>query len=100
RKLLPLLVTVLLVLSVSTGCTTTEVSEEPDLFRDTLISMIPALPVVPSMPELKWTYQDGMYCLDEQNVDLLLDYGENTLPNFRWQLEQYRRKLEIVLESL
>ena len=92
--------TVLLVLSVSTGCTTTEVSEEPDLFRDTLISMIPVLPVVPSLPQLDWHYTDGMYWLDETTVDRLLDYGENTLPNFRWQLEQYRRKLEIVLESL
>ena len=62
--------------------------------------MIPVLPDVPSLPKLTWTYQNGLYCLDEQNVDLLLDYGENTLPNFRWQLEQYRKKLEIVLESL
>ena len=92
--------TVLLVLIVLTGCTTTEVTQKPDLFRDTLISMIPVLPEVPSLPELTWTYRDGLYCLDEQNVDKLLDYGENTLPHFRWELEQYQKKLDAVLQSL
>ena len=62
--------------------------------------MIPLLPEVPSLPELSWSYQDGLYCLDEQNVDKLLNYGENTLPHFRWELEQYQRKLDVVLQSL
>ncbi|MBO4393512.1 MAG: hypothetical protein J5800_04130 [Spirochaetales bacterium] len=92
--------TALLVLIVLTGCTTTEITQEPDLFRDTLISMIPVLPEVPSLPELTWTYQDGLYCLDEQNVDKLLDYGENTMPRFRWELDKYRRELEVVLSSI
>lgn len=61
--------------------------------------MIPALPQVPSLPQLEWHYTDGMYWLDERNVDLLLDYGENTLPRFRWEMEQYHRKLEVVLSS-
>ena len=90
----------LLVLIVLTSCTTTEVGLESDLFRDTLISMIPALPEVPALPELKWVYKNGLYCLDEQNVDKLLDYGENTLPRFRWELEQYQRKLDSILKSL
>ena len=92
--------TVLLVLSVSTGCITTEVSEEPNLFRDTLISMIPVLPEVPSLPQLEWHYTDGRYWLDERNVDKLLDYGENTLPRFRWDLEQYHLKLDSILQAL
>ena len=100
RKLLLLLVTAILVLSVSTGCTTTEVNPEPDLFRDTLVSMIPVLPEVPSLPQLTWIYKDGYYCLDERNVDLLLDYGENTLPRFRWEMQQYHRKLMTVLDAL
>lgn len=62
--------------------------------------MIPLLPEVPSLPELSWSYQDGMYCLDEQNVDKFLDYGENTLPRFRWELERYQKELDTVLEAL
>ena len=62
--------------------------------------MVPALPEVPILPQLTWTYKDGLYCLDEDNVNKLLDYGENTLPLFRWEMEQYQRKLEIILQSL
>lgn len=62
--------------------------------------MVPVLPEVPSLPELEWTYHDGFYCLDEHDVDKLLNYGENELPLFRWHLEQYKRKLDIVLQGL
>ena len=62
--------------------------------------MIPVLPEVPSLPELTWSFKDGLYCLDEQDVDKLLNYGENTLPYFRWELEQYQRKLDVILQSL
>ena len=62
--------------------------------------MVPVLPEVPSLPELKWTYHDGLYCLDEHDADKLLNYGENDLPLFRWRLEQYRRELEAILERL
>lgn len=64
-----LLVILSLILSVLTSCTTTEVVQDSDLFRDTLVSMIPALPDVPSLPQLEWHYMNGMYCLDETNVD-------------------------------
>ena len=94
------MVTALLVLTVLTGCTTTSVTKEQNTFKETLLSMIPVLPEVPALPQLTWTYQDGLYCLDEQNVDRLLDYGENTLPRFRWELDQYRRKLDSVLQAI
>ena len=94
------MVTALLVLTVLTGCTTTSVTKEQNTFKETLLSMIPVLPEVPALPQLTWTYQDGLYCLDEQNVDKPLDYGENTLPRFRWELDQYRRKLDSVLQAI
>ena len=89
-----------LVLSVLTSCTTTEVSDQSDIYRDALISMIPKLPEVPTLPQLTWTYIEGLYCLDEDNVNKLLDYGENTLPLFRWEMKQYQRKLDAVLSAL
>lgn len=87
-------------MSVLTSCTTTEVSDQSDIYRDALISMIPKLPEVPTLPQLTWTYKDGLYCLDEDNVNKLLDYGENTLPLFRWEMKQYQRKLDAVLSAL
>ena len=92
--------TALLVLTALTGCTTTSVVDGQETFKETLLSLIPVLPEVPYLPELTWTYQNGLYCLDEQNVDKLLDYGENTLPRFRWELDKYRRELEVVLSSI
>ena len=89
-----------LVLSVLTSCTTTEVTDQSDFYIGTLISMIPKLPEVPALPQLYWTYKDGLYCLDEDNVNKLLNYGENTLPLFIWEMQQYQRKMEIILQSL
>ena len=88
------------VLIVSVSCTSTEKIIEDSTYRDVLISMIPSLPEVPSLPKLEWIYKDGLYSLDEHNVDLLLDYGENILPHFRWELEQYRKKLDAVISGL
>ena len=62
--------------------------------------MIPSLPEVPSLPQLEWHYTDEMYWLDEANVDRFLDYGENTLPHFKWEMDKYKRELEIVLNSI
>ena len=94
------MVMLILVLIVSVSCTSTEKIVEDSTYRAVLISMIPVLPEVPSLPKLEWIYQDGLYCLDERNVDLLLNYGENTLPHFRWVLEQYRKKLDAVVSGL
>ena len=89
-----------LALSVLTSCTTVETTDPSDTYRDILISIIPKLPEVPTLPQLSWTYKDGLYCLDEDNVNKLLDYGENTLPLFRWEMQQYQRKLDAVLSAL
>lgn len=88
------------VLIVSVSCTSTEKIVEDSTYRDVLISMIPVLPDVPSLPQLEWVYHDGLYCLDERNVDILLNYGENTLPHFRWELDQYCKKLDAVVSGL
>ncbi len=89
------------VLTVSTSCTSTEpVVEENTNYHETLLSLLPSLPEVPAFPELHWNYTDGMYWIDENGVDILLDYEENTLPHFRWELEQYQNKLETVLDAL
>ena len=61
--------------------------------------MIPELPALPDFPDLLWFYKDGFYCLDEQNVDLLLDYRDNQIPLYEFQMEQYQEQLQIVLDG-
>jgi hypothetical protein len=60
--------------------------------------MIPSLPEVPSLPLLTWSFKDGMYSISESDVDKLLDYGENTLPLFKFELDVYKRQVEIIID--
>jgi hypothetical protein len=93
--------TAILVLIGSTGCTTTEVQpKQEDSYTQVLLSMIPELPKVPDFPVLSWSYSDGLYSISEEDVDRLLDYGENRIPRFRWELEQYSKSLETILGHL
>ena len=89
-------------MTVSTGCTSTEAiaPEEPDAYREILKGMIPELPEVPAFPELSWSFDDGKYCISEADVDELLDYGENTMPLFRFELDSYKKQLDIVIKQL
>ena len=91
--------TVLLVLTVLTSCRSNEAFSESTSYQDALINMIPSLPEVPDILVLNWQFRDGMYCLCESDVDLFLEYKENTLPYFRWELQQYQRKLDAVLSA-
>ena len=93
--------TAILVLTGSTGCRTTEPQPIQDTtFTEVHLGMIPDLPEVPSFPTLHWSYSDGLYSINEEDVDKLLDYGENRLPRFRWELEQYERSLSVVLSAM
>lgn len=84
----------------STGCTTTPIAAPVETYRDILIGMVVEAPSLPPFPELGWSYQDGMYCIGESDADKLLDYGENALPLFRYELDQYTRQVHTILEAL
>lgn len=90
----------ILALSVLTSCTSTETIEPAPDYREVLKAMIPSLPEIPSMPELTWSFKDGLYCITESDADKLLDYGENRIPLFRYELNLYKRQLDIVLKQL
>ena len=62
--------------------------------------MMPSLPSFPKWPDVAWYFQNGMYCLSEEDADRILDFGENRLVRFEHELEQYRRKAEIIFQSL
>ena len=62
--------------------------------------MAPKLPKVPAFPELTWQLDGERYSISSEDADLLLDYGENQLPRFRYEMEQYEKKVSILLEAL
>lgn len=62
--------------------------------------MVPELPELPKWPKLHWEFRDGFYCLDEADVDKVLDYWENRIPLYRSEIEIYKQKMKIILDHL
>lgn len=83
----------------STSCRTS-ISETDTEARQLIVSMLPEAPVFPVFPSLSWTYKDGLYGLSETDVDLLLDYVENSLAEFLFDYTAWKSQVDIVLESL
>ena len=93
-----LLLILMSVLSVSTGCRTG--SEASDDYKSIVIGMVPELPKHPELPALSWEYKDGRYSISAEDADLYLDYGENQIPLYLHRMEVYQEKLDILLEAL
>ena len=62
--------------------------------------MLPELPDLPEWPKLNWIYRDGYYCLSESDVDQILDYCENSLPLYRFQIDLYKKELGVIISHL
>ena len=65
-----------------------------------MVNLLPELNTDLVLPEVMWIYYDGMYCLTEEDADRILDFKENTLPQFLWKLEQYKKEINIVFDAL
>ena len=99
RLSLPLLL-LLSVLTALTGCGTTEIPDESP-YEEILIGMIPDLPELPSFPELQWILEEnGRYSIQEEDADRLLDYRDNELPLYRFEIERYQSELRVITDSL
>lgn len=96
--LLPLLL--MSVLAVSTGCETAKIPDESP-YEEILIGMIPDLPDLPLFPELHWKLEEnGRYSISEEDADRLLDYRDNELPLYRFEIERYQSELRVITDSL
>ena len=62
--------------------------------------MLPELPEFPVLPELCWHYKDGRYSLSESDTDKLLSYFENDIALYKWELDQYEKKFEVVVNTI
>ena len=78
------------------GCETTAIPYESP-YEEILIGMIPNLPELPSFPELQWSLEEnGRYSISEEDADRLLNYRDNELPLYRFEIERYQREIEIL----
>jgi len=64
------------------------------------LELIPEIPELPAWPALSWEYQDGRYSLSEADVDKLLDYRENKIPQYQYEMVLFRDKLAVVLDVI
>lgn len=87
------------ILAASTGCKSTRAEAQIDT-SGIIKNMAPELPELPAWPSLSWIYQDGLYCLTEEDVDKILDYRENKIPTYLYEMDIYKSKIEMVLEHL
>lgn len=62
--------------------------------------MFPLLPSIPEFPKLEWEYEGGRYSINESDVDKLLDYGENKIPLYRYEMEVYSSSIEALKDAL
>ena len=90
--------TVLLALLASTGCRTATGPDSSAI--GILVSQMPGLPEIPEWPEVTWTFEDGLYCLDEHDADKVLDYLENRMPMYRFEMESYGEQMQAVKDGL
>ena len=70
-------------------------------YEEILIGMIPDLPEPPSFPELQWMLEEnGRYSISEEDADRLLNYRDNELPLYRFEIERYQRELDILKNTI
>lgn len=105
RYLQSLLVTLPLALIVLTmaGCKTTKeiVPVDPgEDYREAVAALLPDPPVIPEFPQLKWAYSEGRYSIDEADVDKLLDFRDNALPQYRYEVEVYTAQVDAIIKGL
>lgn len=63
--------------------------------------MIPTLPEYPEFPSLEWEYEEsGRYSLSEADADKFLSYMENDITLYKWNLEQYEKKMEVLKRAI
>jgi hypothetical protein len=62
--------------------------------------MIPSTPEIPNFPKLTWSLENDKYYLSERDVDTLLNYGENELPLYRFEMNSFNKQLELILNGI
>lgn len=63
--------------------------------------MIPTLPEYPEFPSLEWEYEEsGHYSLSEADADKFLSYMENDITLYKWNIEQYEKKMEVLKRAI
>lgn len=96
---------ILLVVSLTACVSKPVVIEEPKEVVDgaatLLLLTLPEIPAPPSFPMgLNWGYSDGLYTLDEEGVDRLLNFRDNEYTSYVYDVETWQMQLDVVKEKI
>ena len=82
-----------------TGCETAGIPTDP--YEEILISMILEFPKLHSFSELHWEMEENGRCrISAENVNRILNYRDSKLPRYRFEIEMYRREMDIINGSI
>jgi len=90
----------ILVLIGSTSCRTRSLKTDETSIRSAIASTLPKAPELPTLPNLHWVYMDGLYGLEEKDVDILLDFFENSLTEFYFDYTAWQKEVDVVIRNL
>lgn len=65
-----------------------------------LLSFIPEAPEVPGFPDLDWSYSEGLYSLQEEDVDRLLVFKVKDIPAFEIEFQAWRESVLAIINHL
>ena len=101
-KGLALLVMMESVLLVSTACLTTRAARAGDEgYKGIMANLVPERPTLPRFPSLSWEIEEnGRFSITREDADRLLDYRDNLLPLYEWEMEKWTDKQRAVLECI
>ena len=87
---------------VSTACLTTRAARAGDEgYKGIMTNLIPESPTLPRFPVLSWEIEDnGRFSITREDADRLLDYRDNLIPQYEWEMEKWIDKQKAVLECI
>lgn len=94
---------VLLFAIVLTGCQILEPLSKSERAIDNkpiLVNMLPTFPEFPAFPQLEWQDDNGRQSISNEDAVKFLDYWENDIAEYQFEVKKYRDSLEVVLEAL
>ena len=65
-----------------------------------LLSFISEAPEVPVFPDLDWSYSEGLYSLQEEDVDSLLVFKVKDLPTFEIEFQAWKESVLAIIKKL
>lgn len=94
-----MLMILLLLPSILTGCQSTKIELDRNFIK-TQLNLMPELPELPEFPSVRIEAVDGKQVMTSEDAVKIINYVENQLADYKWEIERYKENVSIVLDPL